>query len=252
MIESKRQRSPNFPYATLRDCVDLVRMLHDKVQTTQIPVDLAYRRMDLNPSSSVSLRIMGSLTGYGLLNVEGSGKDKRVNVSELGRRIAIDTRPDSPEIIGLYQKAIFNEPMMQKAWNEWRRNLPRDQEAIETVLRLHYDFSNERAANRFASVIIDNYSFAQLDEYFEGVNNTVDEQDEINGEENNAMSQNQGGGQNKPPKDMPDLTKYTIPLDNSQFAYIYLPLTISVDDAEDIPEYINLILKKIRRSSKND
>jgi hypothetical protein len=151
------------------------------------------------------------MIGYGLLDDEGTGKNKLVNVSELGRRIAIDIRPDSTERLRLYREAIFNEPMMQKVWNEWKRTLPRDSEAIETVLRLNYGFSNERAANRFASVIVDNYQFAQLDEYFEAAGDMPSgEQDKYDerGDQIPPPQRDQNRNSDKPPKDMPHLTQY--------------------------------------------
>jgi hypothetical protein len=41
-------------------------------------------------------------------------------------------------------------------------------------------------------------------------------------------------------------------LDDGRFAYIDLPLSVTESDAEYIPDYVSLILKKIKRSSKND
>jgi hypothetical protein len=247
----KRLRSPNFPYSSVRDCVELITRLNNAVGTTKIPIVLAFSRMGLSPRSSSTDRIRASLSSYGLTKEEIINKEKFVRLSQLGLRIVTASR--DAERLAACREAALNDGMMKKIWNsEWKRGLPPDNGAIVENLKSIYKFQDE-AARRFATVLKDNYQFCQLATYIEGVTDEAPVDSDEAEPKPDGSGYNQGKMDNKPftpPEKIESTVRYPIPLDDDRFAYIYLPSAVNADDAQFIREYTDLLLKKLRRSQK--
>ncbi len=169
----------------------------------------------------------------------------------MAHQIVIDTRESKR--LARYREAALNDSMMRKIWeNEWKRGLPSSDAEIISTLRGDYKFQEE-AAKRFTTVLKDNYEFCQLATYYE-----------VPGEESEGVQYTDSNSSNntrpimnntlpKPPETPKGATQYPIPLDNGNFAYIYLPSSVTESDAEFIPDFVNLILKKVRRAKdKNE
>jgi hypothetical protein len=245
--DKQRKRSPNFPYSSVRDCVQLITKLHGQVRQTKVPIFLAFGHMGLSPKSSTTDRIRAALLSYKLTTEEIVNKEKYLRLTELSNRIVIDTR--EKERLAAYREAALNDQMVKKLWEkEWKRGLPNDDATIVSVLRIDYGFQDE-AAKRFASVLKDNYSYCALASYYEV-------SDDEEGVENPPLDDNpppdQKGGKKPPLEETNNLTRYPIPLDGKGFAYIYLPPTVTENDAEYIPDFVNLLLKKVRKASANE
>jgi len=139
---------------------------HHCVGFSKTPVRIAYRHMNLTLTSSTSDRIRASMSSYGLIHEENINKEKYIYLSELSRRIILDKRENSPDKLNAYREAALNEPMMKKAWEEWKSKLPSDQATITSILQLKHHFQ-DRADSHFAVIIRGNYQFCALEEYFE-------------------------------------------------------------------------------------
>lgn len=241
-----RKRSPNFPYASLRDCVELIKKMHKQVGTSKVLIESAYKYMGLRPTSSSTDRIRAALSSYKLTEEQYQNKQRFINLTDLSHRIAVDVREVSMDRLTAYREAALNDAMTKKVWEEeWMDGLPLDDATIISILRMKYKFQEE-AAKRFASVLKDNFAFAQLDESF-----TDADYEEV---EDQGDSRYNGGHMEQkpstPPEKIESAIRHPIPLDNDRYAYIYLPPTVTEDDAEFIPDFINLLLKKIKRSQK--
>lgn len=248
--DKQRKRSPNFPYASVRECVDYIKLLHSQVHTSKVPVLIAFDHMGLNRNSSSTDRIRASMSSYKLTTEELVNKEKFIRLTELSNRIVLDTR--EKERLAAYREAALNDPMMKKLWEkEWKRGLPNDDSTIISILRLEYNFQEE-AAKRFTNVLKDNYRFCDLANHYE----IPTSQESTDGQINNTFTQPQDLENSYEPKEKKQLqeefsglTRYPIPLDSKDFAYIYLPSVVTENDAEYIPDFVNLLLKKIRKSN---
>jgi hypothetical protein len=247
--DAARRRSPNFSYASVRDCVRYLTNLEAQVHQGKVPILIAFDHMGLNRGSSSTDRIRASMSNYKLTKEEVVGKEKYLRLTDLAYQIIIDAREDKR--LARVREAALNDPMTKKVWEaEWKRGLPNDDAIIISVLRSDYKFQEE-SAKRFATVLKDNYQFCQLATYYEPPAGD-------SGEVKDPPAGASGGilpPMNNPPKppETPEGTKqFPIPLDDGRFAYIDLPLSVTESDAEYIPDYVSLILKKIKRSSKND
>lgn len=84
-MAEKRERSPDFPYRNLRESVESLSRLYGAAKTNLVPVNVALGRMGISPQSSLAQRATASFLAYGLLDDSGTGKEKQVRVSELGK-----------------------------------------------------------------------------------------------------------------------------------------------------------------------
>lgn len=163
---NKRQRSPDFPYRTLRESIDDLARLYDAAKTSFVPVGVALGKMGISSKSSLAQRVTASLLAYGLLSDSGAGKDKQVKVSELGKQILVDTRDAEKQ--HAIRAAALKPSMMRKAFDTWGAGGLPNEATIKSLLELQWGFT-DRAAVRFAIVIEDNFKFARLNDYIENL-----------------------------------------------------------------------------------
>jgi hypothetical protein len=185
------------------------------------------------------------MSSYKLTTEEVVGREKFIRITDLANRIVVDTREN--ERLAACREAALSDSMMKRVWEgEWKRGLPADDATIISVLRLEFKFQEE-AAKRFTTVLKDNYRFCDLATYYE-----VPTTDELE----TPPPPPPGGGAPKKPPVTPDetgeLTRYPIPLDQGRFAYIFLPIEISENDAVYVPDFVNLLLRKLRKSKDNN
>jgi hypothetical protein len=247
--DKQRKRSPNFPYASVRECVQYVTKLHNQVRQSKVPILIAFDHMGLSRKSSSTDRIRASMSSYKLTTEEIVNKEKFIRLTDLSNRIVLDTR--EKERLAAYREAALNDPMIKKLWEkEWKRGLPNDDATVISVLQLEYGFQDE-AAKRFANVLKDNYRFCELASHYE-LPTSEDELDNQppSGEGNPILSDPKG--KKYLPEETGDLMRYPIPLDNERYAYIHLPSAITENDAEFIPDFVNLLLKKLQKASTNE
>lgn len=236
--EKQRHRSPNFPYASLSECVNNLKKLYSAIQLAKIPSDVALNHMGLTLNSSTSDRIRASMASYGLITEELVNKEKYVRISDLGRRIAIDTRDISPDRKRAFREAVFNDPMMKKIWAEWKRQLPKE---ISTILQLNYKFQ-ERAAERFATVIRQNYQFCDLYNYYESIDEDdlhVEEQETTPPPSGKFLGSTEkiGEGQDIIPSSM---RKANLLLGKNREVIIYVPNDLTEEEFNLIPTWLGI------------
>jgi hypothetical protein len=239
-----RKRSPNFPYSSVRDCVGYITRLYGEVQQRKVPVVVAFGHMGMSPKSSSSDRVRASLSSYKLTQESIVNNEKRIQLTDLGYQIVVDTRESKR--LARYREAALNDPMMKKIWeNVWKRGLPNSDAEIISTLRGDYKFQEE-AAKRFTTVLKDNYEFCQLATYYE------DDSEAADSIEAPPLDRSQGilPGMEKPPKSPTThegTKQFPIPLDDGRFAYIDLPLVVTDDDATYIPKFVEMLLEKTKR-----
>lgn len=242
----QRKRSPNFPFVGVKECVHYITKLHSKVQTNKLPLKLAYGHMGLTSNSSTTDRIRASMLSYGLTSEEYIEKEKWIRLTDLSNKIVLDNR-ESNRLAALRQAAL-NDPMMKKVWNsDWKRGLP-DEATVISVLRIDYHFL-EDGAKRFSAVIRDNYQFCELATFYEFATNEIVGETPPPASETNQNIKDHHQKEGSRDERQSDLVQYPIPLDNGRLASISLPSSISDDDAEYILDFINLLLKKLRKGS---
>lgn len=157
--KSQRLRSPNYPSYSLRESVIFLERLYSKYKGNEIHTDDAIVQMGHSPTSSTASRALASMFSFGLLDSRGSSKSKFVRASLLGQQILLEEE-NSQERVSLLQKAILNDASMLSIYEKWGTDIP-SEETIKKSLQLEMGYSPE-GAKRFASVIVESYDYAQL------------------------------------------------------------------------------------------
>ena len=139
-FEKPRLRSPNFPYSTLRGCIELIKKLDASVGVSRVPIDVGVKYMGLSQKSSTTDRVRASIASYGLIVYETVNGEKYLHLTDLGRGIVLDKRENSPERLADCRSAVFHDPMMKIIWQEWKRQLPRDDAAVILILMKNYQY----------------------------------------------------------------------------------------------------------------
>ena len=157
--KSQRLRSPNYPSYSLKECVIFLERLYSKYKGNEIHTDDAIVQMGHSPTSSTASRALASLYSFGLLDSRGTSKSKFVRASLLGQEILLEEE-NSPERLSLLQKAVLNDSSMLSIYEKWGKDIPAE-DTIKKSLQLEMGYSAE-GAKRFASVIVESYEYAQM------------------------------------------------------------------------------------------
>lgn len=165
---TRRERSPQFPYFGLDKSIGFVRQLYQKGRRSDVRlIDIA-RTWGFTETSSSLLRTAAALIAFGLVKDSGSGVDRRLAVSDLGLRILEDARPGAKE--AAMREAAARVQILRQVRERWGERRPDDDIAISS-LKFDFDFG-DTAARRFLDV------YDETIPYLAGAQETVDEQDE--------------------------------------------------------------------------
>lgn len=156
--KKRRDRSPSFPYISLREAVEKLEAFYRQFTRHPARIHVIAPILGYSPKSSSLLRVIAALKSFGLIDDAGSGTDKKVSVSDLGVRIVADKRP------GIRDEAIrqaFNAcDIFASHRDKWGPRRPPN-DACESELHLDHGFTSD-AARKFISVYDDSVAYAGI------------------------------------------------------------------------------------------
>jgi hypothetical protein len=114
-IKHSRIRSPNYPMIGLRKAMERTAQLNDKYKRASVPVHLVQELWGYKPYSSSGNQSVAAVKAYGLVDVEGDGKTRKVRMSDAGYRILAK----SPDHADLLKKAAVSPSIYQELWNKY-------------------------------------------------------------------------------------------------------------------------------------
>lgn len=159
--EAKRTqgRSPPFPFISLERAVARLREFNEYSRGHPVRLLSALGgAWKYNPKSSGGLQTAAAVKAFGLLVDSGSNSDRRIQISELGKRLL---RQPPPEVrIKLLQEAALKPRLIGEYWKEWGEDRPPDEDCTWTLTDAR-GFTPEAAA-KFLSVYDATISYAGL------------------------------------------------------------------------------------------
>lgn len=155
-----RVRSPNYPGYSLERCLELVSLLYENFKKTSNAFAVVTKGVGFSPTSSSGLQVMASLSYYGLINIEGTGINRRVSISDLAYKIIIDKRPESKDREGAIKEAALNPAFFKKIKEFYGNQIPNDS-SLEFDLLSKFKF-NPRTVKEFIRVFKDTMDFAKV------------------------------------------------------------------------------------------
>lgn len=157
-LKSKKDRSPSFPFIPLSKAVDRAEALNAAHRREPARLSVIGTTWGYGPKSSGLLQTVAALKQFGLVEDLGSGEDRKVMLTDLARRIILDTRPGARE--QAIQEAARRPRLIAEYLNRWVPERPSDSHCI-SELHLDRGFTAE-AARQFLRVFDETVSYAHL------------------------------------------------------------------------------------------
>ncbi|HEX8469336.1 MAG TPA: hypothetical protein VF620_16190 [Allosphingosinicella sp.] len=158
--KSKKERSPNFPFISLKRAIERVEALHASHKKEASRLVAIAPTWGYGLKSSGLLQTVAALKQYGLVEDAGSGDDRKVQVSDLARRIILDTRPGARE--DAIKESARRPRLIAEYISKWVPDRPSDAHCV-SELELDRGFTAD-AARGFLRVFDETVAYAKLDE----------------------------------------------------------------------------------------
>ena len=156
--KARKERSPSFPFISLRKAVDRVKEMADAHKKNQARLPVVGSTWGYAPKSSGLLQTVAALKAYGLIDDIGAGADRKIQITDLGWKILHDEREGARE--GAIKEAALKPRLIVEYVSQWVPDRPSDAHCM-SELQLDRGF-NEAAANTFLSVFDKTVEFAGL------------------------------------------------------------------------------------------
>lgn len=94
-----QDRSPSFPYIGLSKALERTQSLFTHASRHDVRiVDAAKPAWNLGFKSSRTQQTVAALIAFGLIEDSGAGENRRIKLSEIGKRAVSDPRPGAKEL----------------------------------------------------------------------------------------------------------------------------------------------------------
>lgn len=232
----KKERSPSYPFISLRKAVERARTLYEGHRREPARLAVIAETWGYAPRSSGLQQTVGALKQFGLAEDAGSGEARKVQITDLARRIIVDNRPGARE--QALQEAAKNPRLIAEYLPRWIPTRPSDAHC-ESELVFDYGF-NPPAARQFIKVFDDTVVYAQLSEH-----DSVDEVD--NASEDAASAAEIGneseGGADTPLQQLSKSTKETPLAERLQVALNgnQLAVTAALMNSREVEKLIRIL-----------
>lgn len=156
--KAKKDRSPSYPFISLRKALDRAQALFDAHRKEPTRLSVLAQTWNYSPSSSGLQQTAAAMKQFGLLEEVGTGADRKVQISDLARRILSDLRP------GVKEQAITEAAQRPRLIAEYLPKwLPERPSDAHCVSELVFDRGfNQPAAKSFLRVFDETVSYAGL------------------------------------------------------------------------------------------
>lgn len=158
--QAARTRSPAYPGYSLEVAIKRARELYAQDKMNPVPLAIAVKRWGFKEKSSGGLITTAALKSFGLLKDSGTGKDRKIQLTDEARRILLDARQDSQERDKLIKEAALKPKIHNALWKKWGTDLPSD-ETLSHALIFDWSF-NENSVRDFIKEYKDTIRFAKL------------------------------------------------------------------------------------------
>lgn len=161
-IKSTRVRSPAYPSISLKEAVKKAENYYKKEGRNEAYLSVALTHWGYSATSGNGLKLVAALSSFGLVDVSGSGKNRKLKLSAAALKIILDTRDNSHEKLQTIQNLALKPTINRKLWSLWGTDLPSDGN-----IKHHLIFDeafNEKIVGGFIKDYRETIEFSQLSE----------------------------------------------------------------------------------------
>ena len=252
-------RSPSYPAIDLKMALDRARTFYQHEKRSAASVLVASQHWGYSFSSSGGKQALAALISYGLMEDKGSGDQRHVNLTDLAFRILLDERPESSERDEALRRAALMPKIHAELFGKWPDGLPSNPN-LRHYLLIEKKF-NENAVDDFIRQLRATADFAKIYSRSTPSSPTVaDEQDDKTGILNLGAVSNPSSQvsatftpQSQPSRLAagPDVRQDIFSLDEGQVV-LQWPAQLSEASYEDLKDWLELQLRKIKRSVQTE
>jgi hypothetical protein len=115
----KRFRSPPYPMFDLGKAIERASELHAKASTHAVGVQVLAEAWGMKSADGKVWRAAASLIQYGLAQDTGSGKTRKFSITDIAKRIILDTNPDSERRHEAIRAAALAPMIHKELWEKY-------------------------------------------------------------------------------------------------------------------------------------
>lgn len=153
-----KHRSPNFPSYSLEKAIEKVKEIFDVYKMTTLPERIACEIWTYAPNGSQGQLCIAALKAFGLIQIEGTGKDKKITVSESARRLILKDNNYN----NLLKEAALSPPLHKELWNHYEGFIPENDELFRKFLLIEKRF-NDKSVDSFIAQFRATIALASLE-----------------------------------------------------------------------------------------
>jgi len=215
----KRARSPSYPAIDLNAAIERAGQVFRSEGRNSAPVEAVLEDWGYKPGSGGGMVAIAALKKFGLLLDEGSGKDRRVRLTDTAFRIVTDEREASPERDELVRAAALEPSIHRELFDLYNGQLPSDG-TLRTDLRQR-GFT-ARALDEFIPQFKRTLAFGGLTEY-----DRPNEPTEDNSSGPNVRPEAGSRPATPPPPSSRGIRALNLPLSPNDWAVLQVPTRMS-------------------------
>lgn len=167
-IKAKRDRSPSFPFISLKDSVNRLEAFDRTFGRHPAPASKSGLAWGMKEESSQAFQTLAALKAFGLIKYEGSASDRLALLTDDAKTYL---RAQQDIIKSEIVRRLATKPaLLQQFWSVWGADRPPDPVCLDTLV-LKHSFTDS-AAHNFLRVYDETIAFAGLSN-----DDTVDETD---------------------------------------------------------------------------
>ena len=259
---SKGVRGPSYPSMSIEEAIGKALQFWNAEKRNSAPVEVAAKNWGYSSTSSSGKVVIAALLHFGLLEDAGAGATRTVKLTGRALDIILDEVSDSPRRMQALQDAVREPKIHMDIMNKWpAHELPSDQTLRFYLLR--EKTFNEGAIDAFIKDFRASISYAKLDkaptiealkQWNTASNTEIESLETINKENCVQQAQVETTPHALAARPMGlavpstgGLRQDTFSLDEGQ-VMLQFPEKMSSDSFEDFQSWIELQLRKIKRS----
>jgi hypothetical protein len=189
-----KDRSPSYPFINLKTAIERLEAFEKFFGRHAAPFKKAGLAWKMKEESSQANQTLATLKSFGLVNYQGTGKDRLVAISDEGRTY-LRAQQDSVKKEVL-KRAALKPRAIARFWPTWGVDRPPDAVCLDDLVLKHK--FNEKAAPTFLKVYDDSIAFAGLSPS-DKIDPSVLEEDEENDGDEDGEGRTQDDSLRRPP-----------------------------------------------------
>ena len=158
-VSARPSRSPAYPALDLGSALARAEALYRAERQNPVPIELAVRHWGYKSPNGRSNLIVSALKKYGLIVDSGSGRARKIQVTDATRRIL--EHPVREERLVLIQKAALLPPIHNEMWRKYGADNMPSNDSWAWELKEELDFTDSGAAD-FIKEYRETIRFAEL------------------------------------------------------------------------------------------